>query len=378
MSSNLIIKSVITDAHHPRSLRASTLNEDDRLQVVCNLYTDKRYANSKVRDSHAQVNLVFTHGVGFSKDTWNYMVEKFFDSYGEQLGTVVAIDAVNHCDSYVLNKHKLGWVCSWEDQGRDVIKVLSELELKGGTILIGHSMGGAAALHAAALEKRLVDSVVAIEPVCFMDRDKYLDDAKERNRLYRLLKALNSSFVESFPSAEVFDKFHRKKYLTKTMHPRVLDDLLRANLVVDQKTGEATFKTPKRMQLSSYGSAVMSTMYMPKIAMTIDCEVCHVIGADASWNPPQAAPTLRANLPYCTAIDVPKGQHLLPLEMPDETFAAIQPFIEKRMARIKEIASEDYGTNPNTNEEREEYFWAGVDKVEELFTSGKKVVYSRL
>lgn len=376
--SNLLIKTVITDAHHPRSLRGSTLNENDRLQVAYNVYTDRRFANSKVKGTHRQVNLAFMHGVGFSKDTWNYIIEKCFDNYGDRLGTVIALDAVNHCDSYVLNKGKLGWICTWEDYGRDLVKVLRDLDLKGGTIVVGHSMGGAAVLHAAALEKRLIDSVVTIEPVCFVDKAKYKGDPKVRKARVRLLEALGRSSAESFPNVEAFDKFYRFKNITKTFHPRVLDDVIKAHTVVDPETGVTTFKTPKHMQLVMYEASILSMWHIPELASTIDCEVCHIIGADSTWNSPETAPTLRSKLVYGTAVDIPKGLHLVPMEMPDETFQAMQAFIEKRIARIEELAIEDYGKNPNTPQEREDFYWTNAEKAKELFTSGKKILYSRL
>lgn len=374
----LTIKSVVTQAHHPRAFRGSTLNADDTLQIVYNLYSDPRYANSKVKGTHSQVNLAFAHGIGFSKDAWNYIIELFFEAYGDKLGTVVAIDTVNHSDSYILNKDKLGWICAWEDYARDILKVLRELNLKGGTILVGHSMGGATSLHAAALDRRLIDSVVTIEPVCYVDKDMYYNSKAYRDTLYKLLLSLNRSMTLTFPTKAKYDSFMRKKYLTKTFHPRVLDDLLRTNTVVDPATGETSYKTPKNQHLVSYAGTLLSCMNLQHIVKTIDCEVCHIIGAAAGWNPPEAATMLRANLPYCTPVDIPNGQHLVSLDMPDETFKAMQPFIEKRIKRIEEIARDEYAHNPVTLKEREEFFMENVAKADELFSSGKKLMYNRL
>lgn len=374
----LDIKTVVTEAHHPRSHRGSTLNENDRFQLVYNVYSDPRQHDSKIKGTHAQTNLVFLHGTGFSKDVWNYTIEAFFEHYGDALGTVIAFDTVNHCDSYMLNKGKVGWVCTWEDNGRDAIKIIKELDLKGGTILIGHSMGGASALHAAALERRVIDSVIAIEPVCYGEYEKFKSMPEVRKVYYRLILALNKAILDTFPSEKVFDGFMRKKNLTKTFHPRILDDLINSNKLVNPRTGETSFKTTKNMQLVSYASSILSSMYMPDIARTIDCEVCHIIGATAKWNPPEAAPTLRRNLPHCTPVEIPNGEHLVPLEMPDETFKAMQPFIERRMKRIQEIAQRDYSGGPNTATEREDFFFAKVEEAEQLFTSGKQVFYDRL
>lgn len=377
----LTVKTVVTDAYYPRANRGSTTNENDRLQLVYNVYTDGRSNNKAgqpTANPHSKTNLMFLHGATFSKEVWEYIIEMFFDKYGDALGTVVALDAANHADSYLLNKGKLGWVYSWEDGGKDAVKVLRDLDLKGGTILIGHSMGGTSALHAAAVEKRLIDSVVSIEPVCYTDCKAYYNSPELRNTYYKLLKALNRSMFESFPTEAQYMAFMKKKNLTRTFHPRVLDDLLRANTLVDVTTGVTSYKTHKYMQLSSYASSILSTLYLPDLARTIDCEVCHMIGSKAKWNPPEAAPTLRAHLLHGTPVDIEDGEHLVSLERPEETFKAMQPFIEKRMQRIQELAEASYKVNPMTEQEREAYYWAGVEEAEKLFVSGKKLIYDRL
>ncbi|KAF5092662.1 hypothetical protein D0Z03_002752 [Geotrichum reessii] len=370
-------ESFVTDAHHPRANRQSVINEDDRLRLAYCIYSDPRLPPTD-SNPHEKVNLLFLHGTTFSKEVWEYMIELFYNKYERRIGTVVAVDAVNHAASYELNQGKLGWVCTWEDIGKDAVKVLRDLNLKGGTIVIGHSMGGAAALHAAAVEKALIDSVVTIEPVCYTDTNAYFNNKKMQTAFYKLLSAVHRSIIDTFDTKEQYVQFMSKKNFTRTLHPRVLKALLENNTVVDAKTGGTRYKTPKNMQMTSYASSIMTTVYLPQIVKSIDCEVLHIIGSDATWNPPEAAPVLRKALLFGTAVDIEKGQHLVPLEMPDETFVAMQPFIEKRMHRIYELAREEYGINPTTPEEREAYYWRGVKEADELFSSGKKLMYNRL
>lgn len=375
----LEIKTVITDAYHPRALRGATINENDRLQLVYNIYTDPRQSENKIRGTHAQTNLMFAHGVSFSKEAWNYIIEMFFVNYGDSLGTVVALDAVNHCDSYQLNKGKLGWVFHWEDYGRDALKILKDLDLKGGTIMIGHSMGGASVLHAAALDKRLIDSVISIDPVGYMDKEAYFSNKLNHRDVYRkLLDALNGAIVDTFPTEEKYNAFMKKKFVTRSVHPRVYDDLLKANTLIHPRTGVTSYKTPKSMQLVSYASSILTTIALPDIVRSIDCEVCHIVGTKAAWNPPDTKRVLRERLPFCTPVDIPNGEHLVPLEMPEETFKYMQPFFEKRVKRIQELAKENYNANPNTEQEREDFFYANVKVADELFTTGKQLTYNRL
>ncbi|KAF5093707.1 hypothetical protein D0Z00_003915 [Geotrichum galactomycetum] len=368
----------VTDAHHPRANRQSIINEDDRLQLAYCIYSDPRLPTTTIGNPHEKINLLFLHGSTFSKEVWEYTIELFFNKYGSAIGTVIAIDAVNHAASYELNKGKLGWVCTWEDIGKDAVKVLRDLNLKGGTIIIGHSMGGAAALHAAIVEKALIDSIVSIEPVCYADRKAFYSNKDVRNAYYKLLHAVHRSIRDTFDSEQQYLEFMRKKSFISTLHPRVLDALLANNTIVDPKTGVTRYKTPKNMQVTAYASSIMSTLYLPESVKAIDCEVLHIIGSKATWNPPEAAPALRKGLLFGTAVDIENGQHLVPLEMPDETFAAMLPFIDKRLRRIQELAKEEHSANPTTPEAREEYYWRGVAEADKLFTSGQKLIYSRL
>lgn len=367
----------VTDAHHPRANRQSIINEDDRLRLAYCIYSDPRLP-APTGNPHEKVNLLFLHGSTFSKEVWEYIIELFFNKYGSAIGTVIAIDAVNHAASYELNKGKLGWVCTWEDIGKDAVKVLHDLNLKGGTIVIGHSMGGAAALHAAIVEKALIDSVVSIEPVCYTDRESFFTKKQVRDAFYKLLRAVHRSIRDTFDTEQQYLDFMRNKNFTKTLHPRVLDALLANNTIVDPKTGVTRYRTPKNMQVTAYASSIMSTVYLTQSVRGIDCEVLHIIGSKATWNSPDVAPALRKGLLYGTAVDIENGEHLVSLEMPEETFAAMVPFIDKRLRRIQELAKQEHSDNPITPEEREAYYWRGVAEADELFTSGQKVLYTRL
>lgn len=368
----LIVKTQVCDAHFPRMNRESTIGSDDRLKLVFNTYSTSQYPSLNQPD---KINLLFFHGATLSKEVWNYYIEKFYADYGSQLGTVITFDAVGHAASYLLNKGKLGWVYSWEDGGKDAIAILKFLNLKGKTILIGHSMGGTSAIHATQLEKNLIDSAITIEPVCYTDVEAFKANRKLRDNYYKLFFVVKKSIQTEFKSLDEYNKFMTKRNHTRTFHPRILKDLLDHN-TVKHPDGSVSYITPPQHQLTAYASSLLSTIYIPDLAKTIDCEVLHIIGADATWNPPEAASVLRASLKYGTSYDIPKGQHAVPYEQPDETYNAMRAFFEKRVKRVREIAAQY--PEPKSDEERENFYWNGAEQVRELYSSDKQWFYHRL
>ncbi len=139
------------DAHYPRTPLNSTVYPSDRLDLVLTVYESRLLdsVDSAHNDLHNKeiINLIFVHGTGMCKEVWNYHIDKLFRGNDKKdrkwiLGTAVAIDAVNHGDSYLLNKNKVGWCYNWLDGGKDISRVVKKLNLKGRTLSIGHSMGG--------------------------------------------------------------------------------------------------------------------------------------------------------------------------------------------------------------------------------------------
>lgn len=376
----LAVEKRIFNAHFPRSDRTSTIRPFDELQIAANIYTDPRPETQHVRDARNKkdpaelINIVFLHAVGFVKENWEIWAEMFFDKYGDSLGTVLAFDSVNHGESYVLNRHKLGLTVSWEDAGRDVLKILRELNIKSNVVLIGHSMGGASALQAAAFERRVIDSVITIEPVAYLNPRTHTTKPG-RKALVTMLEKINKYIQDKFPDQQAYEKYMARGGVARTVHPRIRDELFRYGRHVEED-GTILAVPPRHAQMSCYISSYLSTRYINDQMKTIDCEVCHVIGAAATWNPPESVKSIREGLPNVVAVDIENGQHLVAMERPEDTFNAIVPFFEKRAKAIEQRVKKEEG-KIETFEQADEYYWGTFNKAKDLYTKGQFTKYDR-
>lgn len=368
----LSVEKRVIDGYFPRYHRTATIRPFDKLQIVYNVYTDERPDTQAQRDARARrdpgelVHLVFLHATGFTKEVWEYWVEMFFDKYGDQLGTVISVDAPNHGESFILNRDKLGLTCSWEDSGKDVIKILAAHGITRNAILIGHSMGGASGLHAAALERRMIDSVVAIEPVAYFDPRMHKTKAG-RETWVGFLTKLNKYIQDKFPDEAAYAKYIKRGGVGRTVHERIYKDLVRTGQF-REPDGTILAVPTRAAQITSYASSNISTQMFDDVLKTIDCEVCHVIGLAATWNPPESVAKIRGALPNVVPVDIEDGQHLVAMERPEDTFAAISPFFERRAAAIREAARSE--TVPQTQAERDAYYDKTFEEITKRYVAG--------
>lgn len=202
-------------AWFPRSDYRSTLNGDDSLNVVYDVYEDTgtRYVGE---DGHVAVNIVFLHGTGMNKSIWEWYVrhfEKTITNYTFRLGKIIAVDQVNHGDSSVLNEKKLGSVFNWLDGSRDV-NLICQRELSPNSpnsfnVLIGHSMGGHQALGCAILAPNLFQLIITLEPVV-----KMLNIPNSQNTTkvsFNYFNAIKRMSTDTFDSEQQYYAFMKQK-----------------------------------------------------------------------------------------------------------------------------------------------------------------------
>ena len=103
-------------------------------------------------DVKSDATLVFLHGFGGNKDTWNRVVAQWDDKYH-----VIVIDLPGHGES-VLNK-TLGYTTT--DQAQKLDTFLKAKKLKNFS-LVGHSMGGAIALRYLEYHENNVKTLILI------------------------------------------------------------------------------------------------------------------------------------------------------------------------------------------------------------------------
>ena len=108
------------------------------------------YAENDVK---SDVTLVLVHGFGGNKDTWNWIVSKWYDKYH-----LVAIDLPGHGES--VSSMTLDYTIT--AQAERLYKFLEAKKLKN-FYLVGHSMGGAISLRFAGSHAEDLKALILID-----------------------------------------------------------------------------------------------------------------------------------------------------------------------------------------------------------------------
>lgn len=310
------------NAFGPRA-KGLTVLEQDKLSLVYNKY------KSLVEPQPGQIklNFVFSHGTGMNKLVWHHHIDglykksqlpglKFF------VDACVLVDAVSHGDSALVNQGKLGVIYRWDEGGKDLLAVMHHENSFGDfynnstsrNIVVGHSLGGNAAVMAGFYEPNFVDCVVPVEAVLFSD------DAM-RPRFVKIFRKIAGLLIDEFDTAEEFQGFLDFSFYN-TMDKQVVKDFAGDELYsVLEDDGEIKWKTKslKHAQMASYlGSAYSLTFTMLAI-QAYRTAVCHVIGKQATWNPPESITWVRSHLPPGTLVksaDI-DGSHLVHGDNPE-------------------------------------------------------------
>jgi pimeloyl-ACP methyl ester carboxylesterase len=297
--------------------------------------------------SGIKINLIFAHGSGMNKSIWKYHIDKLYASsskHGWYLDTVVSVDAVGHGDSAVLNVGKLGPIFRWDENGKDLLTVIKYEQSSTGdlkndythrNIVIGHSLGGHAAVMAGFYGPNLVDSVVPVEAVLYYNTDN-------AERFTKIFSKISALLIDEFDSYEDYEEFFTSFSFFKTLHPEVQKAFMADELqTVVNKDGEIKYKTKASMvnQMASYLGSAYSLELGMKCLELLRVPVCHVVAEKGNWNPKESIPYIRQAIPkeyLAQAVDIPVGTHLVNGEYPDEMTDVIENFIKLRITQFKE------------------------------------------
>lgn len=354
-----------TTLAHPFRAPGSTLISSDQsnLKIVYNKYkTRSPLPNST---NQLRYNFIFCHGTGFNKSIWKYHISKLYQlSQSLQvpwfLDSVIAIDMVGHGDSSLENQGKLGTIFRWDDGAKDVIAIIKheiattgdfQNNLESRNLIIGHSMGGFNSLYATFLEPSLFDAVIPIEAVIYGAPGGLEKFSKTFSKISKLL-------IDTFDSKDDINFFFKEFSFFKNMQDQVSDDFINDEVyeIKDKESGEIKYKlkcnTPH--QMAAYYGAFMSIPFGMFAIPHIRVPICHVIGSKGVWNPPESITWIRGaiNKEFLAGkVDVPKGEHLLNVELPDETIDIIQNFTTERTRAFIEARNNLPEVKLNNNKE---------------------------
>jgi|FaiFalDrversion3_1042247.scaffolds.fasta_scaffold00014_11 esterase len=229
---------------------------------------------------------------------------------------VVAFDARGHGDS---DKPPSGY--GWDALAADLAAFIEALGLGPATV-VGHSSGGTAALACAARRPELVARVVALEPVLL---PPLAEGGEWRQRHQQWLQAARRRRT-AWPSLE--EAFRHLRHRGAYAHWR--EELLRLYLE------KGTFRRPDGQVELKMSGELEAQVYEGRRALDIwpllPAVACPVLLLYSQRpNPGLEAGILEAarRLPCARLQRLADGSHFFPLELPEETAALIEAFLEE-------------------------------------------------
>ena len=209
-------------------------------------------------------------------------------------------------------------------------------------------MGGFNSLYATFLEPSLFDAVIPIEAVIYGAPGGLEKFSKTFSKISKLL-------IDTFDSKDDINFFFKEFSFFKNMQDQVSDDFINDEVyeIKDKESGEIKYKlkcnTPH--QMAAYYGAFMSIPFGMFAIPHIRVPICHVIGSKGVWNPPESITWIRGAINKEFLADVPKGEHLLNVELPDETIDIIQNFTTERTKAFIEARNNLPEVKLNNNKE---------------------------
>jgi esterase len=238
--------------------------------------------------------VVIAHGLYGSARNWGVIARRLADRR-----EVVAVDMRNHGDS---PRHPTQ---SYPDMAADLAEVIENLE--GPVDLLGHSMGGKAAMQLALTRPELVRRLVIadIAPVAY---------AHDQTRHARAMAAVDLTRITSRAEADV------------ALAAGVKDPALRAFFL---QSLDLRAQPPRwKLNLPVLEAEMPHIVGWPGTEDCFDGPTLFLTGADSSYVRPEHRETIRALFPKARFAKIPGAGHWLHAEKPREFEETVRVFLE--------------------------------------------------
>ena len=237
--------------------------------------------------------LLIVHGLFGSGRNWGAIARRMADSR-----RVITVDQRNHGDSFRADSQ------SYSDMADDLAEVI---EGQGGAMdVVGHSMGGKAAMVLALTKAGLVNRLVVadIAPVAYTHSQSHLIDAME---------ALDLSGVATRGDAD------------RALAAAVPDDATRAFLL--QSLDLKSVPPRWRLNLPVLRAEMARITGWPDVTGAYQGRTLFLSGAESSYVRPEHRDVIRALFPHARFARIPGAGHWLHAEKPREFEAALRVFL---------------------------------------------------
>ena len=235
--------------------------------------------------------LLIAHGLYGSARNWGVISKRLSDSR-----QVVAADMRNHGSSPWFETH------SYPDMAEDLAALLEELE--GPFDVLGHSMGGKAAMMLALTRPDLVNRLIVadIAPVTY---------SHSQIQYIEAMKSVDLSRIESRSDVNA-------QLEGKVDNPALISFFTQS---IDIKEKQW------RLNLETLGAEMPKVMSFPDISGHYDGKVMFLTGADSDYVTREHRPKIKALFPKAQFVKIPDAGHWLHADRPRAFEAAIRTWL---------------------------------------------------
>jgi esterase len=237
--------------------------------------------------------IVIVHGLYGSGRNWGVIAKRLSDR-----GPVIAVDQRNHGDSFWSDSH------SYPDMAADLAEVIASL---GGPVdVVGHSMGGKAAMVLALTRPELVERLIVadIAPVGY---------SHSQIQFIEAMRAVDLSTVEKRSDA------------SEQLATHVDDPTLQAFFTQSLDVKAKRWK----LNLDALAAEMPKILGFPKMDGAFDKPTLFLSGALSNYVTAEARPTIKRLFPMARFAKIPGAGHWLHAEKPREFEASVRAFLDR-------------------------------------------------
>jgi pimeloyl-ACP methyl ester carboxylesterase len=237
--------------------------------------------------------LLIAHGLYGSGRNWGVIAKRLSDTR-----RVITVDMRNHGDSPWSDAH------GYEDMGADLAEVIEHL---GAPMdVVGHSMGGKAAMALALMHPKLVDRLIVgdVAPVSY---------DHSQMQFITAMRAVDLSTVTRRSEAEAQLEAHGVEPALRSFFTQSLD-------VANQRW---------RLNLDTLEREMPKILSFPDFDGHFDGPTLFLSGAESHYVQPDHRPTIKRLFPVARFAKLPGAGHWLHAEKPREFEAAVRAFLRR-------------------------------------------------
>ena len=241
--------------------------------------------------TNAKTPLVIAHGLFGSGRNWGVIAKRLSDKR-----RVISLDLRNHGSSPWQDDHSYPILAS------DLAEVVASI---GGPVdLLGHSMGGKAAMVAAVLGVPIRRLIIAdIAPVAYTHTQQHLIDA-----------------MQALPLDQIANRTEAEQALSTHIEDPSVRSFLLQSLNLKEKTWQ--------LNLTVLAASMAQIIGFPEISGQFTSPTLFLTGANSNYVRPAHRPIIKALFPKAHFAKIPHAGHWLHAERPREFEAAVRAFLD--------------------------------------------------